>query len=170
VSRWWDWSSLQWIYPSTLNFAFYAKQDTMTPALVGLVAAGIYVLAALLPTLFGTLTLNGLILANSIQWASHALIMMWLFNRRMGGLRGYGMQSLLAKTLLASAGMGAVTWLVAEMLAQALLPGGLLYEFIVVGGAAAIGFAIYVALMALLRADSGPLIEGLLRRRPTLHP
>jgi putative peptidoglycan lipid II flippase len=148
-----------------LNFAFYAQQDTLTPALVGLVAVGVYVVAALTPALFGPLTLNGLILASSIQWASHALIMLWLLNRRMGGLHGYGMLRLLTKTLVASAGMGAVTWLVAETLAQSLPAGSLMSEVVVVGGAAAIGFVVYVALMALLRVDSGGLVQGLLKRR-----
>jgi len=150
-----------------LNFAFYAHQDTLTPALVGLLAVGIYIIAALTPTFFGPLTLNGLILANSIQWASHAVIMLWLLNRRMGGLHGHGMLRLLVKVLLASAGMGVVTWAVAEMLTQSLEPGRLSNELIAVGGAAGIGFAVYVALMTLLRADSGMLIGGLLKRR---HP
>lgn len=149
-----------------LNFAFYARQDTLTPALVGLAAVGIYVAAALTPALFGPLTLNGLILANSIQWASHALIMLWLLNRRMGGLHGHGMLRLLFKTLIASAGMGTITWLVAEMLSRSLATAGLLGELFTVSGATIIGFAAYIALMALLRADSGAFVQGLLKRRP----
>jgi putative peptidoglycan lipid II flippase len=150
-----------------LNFAFYAQQDTLTPALVGLVAVGIYIVIALTPTLFAPLTLNGLILANSIQWASHALIMLWLLNRRMGGLRGHGLLRLLLKVLIASAGMGVGTWLVAQTLTQALIPGRLINELIVVASAAVIGFAVYVALMALLRADSGTLVQGLMKRPPS---
>jgi putative peptidoglycan lipid II flippase len=153
-----------------LNFAFYAKLDTLTPALVGLVAVGIYVVVALMPTLSGPLTLNGLILASSIQWASHALIMLWLLNRRMGGLHGHGMLRLLAKILIASAGMGVVTWLVAETLTDTLLPSNLFDELIVVGSATFIGFAVYVAMMALLRADSGGWIAGLLKRRSSTTP
>jgi putative peptidoglycan lipid II flippase len=154
-------ASIDW----PLNFAFYAHQDTLTPALVGLAAVGVYVVVALTPTLFGPLTLNGLILASSMQWASHALIMLWLLNRRMGGLHGQGMLRLLLKTFIASAGMGAVAWLVAETLPQSLPPGSLVSEVIVVGGAAAVGFTVYVALMTCLRADSGGLAQGLLRRR-----
>jgi putative peptidoglycan lipid II flippase len=145
-----------------LNFAFYSHKDTLTPALVGLTAVGVYLVTALTPALVtSALTLNGLILASSVQWASHALIMLWLLNRRMGGLHGYGMLRLLFKALIASAGMGAVTWLVAETLTQSLPSASLMSEVILVGGAAAIGFAVYVALMALLRANSG----GLVRRR-----
>jgi putative peptidoglycan lipid II flippase len=153
-----------------LNFAFYAQQDTLTPAMVGLFAVGIYVVVALVPTLFSPLTLNGLILASSIQWASHALIMLGLLNRRMGGLHGHGLLRLLLKVIVASAGMGAITWLVAEALTHALLPGSLWDEIIAVGGAALIGLATYAALMVLFRADSGGLIEGLLRRRRSTSP
>jgi putative peptidoglycan lipid II flippase len=147
-----------------LNFAFYAQQDTLTPALVGLVAVGIYIVAALTPTLFGPLTLNALIFANSVQWASHALIMVWLLNRRIGSLYGYGLFRLLSKVLIASVGMGAVTWFVAERLAKPVAPSGVIDEIVPVGGAAVIGFAVYVVLMTLLRADSGTLMAGLLKR------
>jgi putative peptidoglycan lipid II flippase len=149
-----------------LNFAFYSHQDTLTPALVGVAAVGIYLITALAPALFaGGLTLNGLILASSVQWASHALIMLWLLNRRMGGLHGHGMRILLLKIVVASAAMGAVAWLVAETLVQTLQSASLLSEIIVVGSAAAIGFTVYVALMLLLRADGGGLL-----RRPASNP
>lgn len=150
-----------------LNFAFYSHQDTLTPSLVGLVAVGVYLVTALTPAfLTGTLTLNGLILASSVQWASHALIMLWLLNRRMGGLHGRGMLRLSFKALIASAGMGAVTWLAAETLSQSLPADNLISEVMVVSVAATMGFTVYVALMALLRADSG----GLLRRRSVPTP
>jgi putative peptidoglycan lipid II flippase len=148
-----------------LNFAFYAQQDTLTPALVGVAAVGVYVLAALAPTFFRPLTLNGLILASSIQWASHALIMLWLLNRRLGGLRGQKLLRLLFKAGVASAVMGAVTWLTSEMLVRSLPSGNLITELLVVGGAAAIGFVVYVALLALLRADGGGIVRSLKRRR-----
>jgi peptidoglycan biosynthesis protein MviN/MurJ (putative lipid II flippase) len=93
--------------------------------------------------------------------------MLGLLNRRLGGLRGHGMLRLLSKVLAASAGMGLASWLVAETLRHSLLPASLWAELTVVGGATVIGLAVYVALMALLRADSGGLVRGLLERR---HP
>ena len=125
---------------------------------------------ALVPTLFGPLTLNGLILASSIQWASHALIMLGLLNHRMGGLHGHGLLRLLLKVIVASAGMGAITWLVAEALTHTLGRESLWEEVVVVGGATLIGFATYVALMVLFRADSGGLIQGLMKRRSSTSP
>ncbi len=148
-----------------LNFAFYAHQDTWTPALVGLLAVGVYVVAALTPALWGPLTLNGLILASSIQWASHALVMLGLLNRRLGGLHGHGMLVLVAKILAASLGMGVVTWLAVETLRQALPDKTLVVEVLVVGGAALIGLVAYVAFVALLRADAGEMLWRGFKRR-----
>ena len=59
-----------------LIFSFYARKDTWTPALVGVATVCLYVVAALAPTLFTPLTLNGLILANSLKWAAHAMLML----------------------------------------------------------------------------------------------
>jgi putative peptidoglycan lipid II flippase len=146
-------------------FAFYARQDTWTPALVGMAGVFVYLLAALLPTLFAPLTLNRLILANSIQLAFHALVMLWLLQRDLGGLRQRGLSRLTLKASGASLAMGGGTWLVAGLLDKTLLPGGLVAELSVILGAAAVGFGIYVILMTLLRADSGELLRDVLRRR-----
>jgi putative peptidoglycan lipid II flippase len=64
-----------------LIFAFYARQNTLTPALVGLLGVGFYLVAALTPTLFRPLQMVDLVLANSIQLSGHALVMLWLLNR-----------------------------------------------------------------------------------------
>lgn len=151
-------------------FAFYARQDTWTPALVGMAGVFVYLLVALLPTLFGPLTLNGLILANSIQLAFHALAMLWLLQRDLNGLRNRGLSRLTLKASGASLVMGGVTWFIAKMLDQALMPGGLLAELSVILGAATVGFAVYVILMALLKADSGELLRDLLHRRRETRP
>jgi len=93
-----------------LIFAFYARQDTLTPAVVGVLGVAIY-LAVALPLLrpWGMI---GLVLANSMQWAGHAVTMLWLLRRRIGGLAGQGVwttgaQALLAALLMAVAVMGA---------------------------------------------------------------
>jgi len=83
-----------------LIFAFYAQQDTLTPAIVGVLAVGIY-LAVALP-LLQPLGMIGLVLANSMQWTGHALIMLWLLRQRMGGLRGQGVWSAGAQGFLSA--------------------------------------------------------------------
>ena len=73
-----------------LIFAFYARKDTWTPALVGAATVSLYGNMALIPTLFAPLALNGLILANSLKLAAHAVLMLVLLRRNIGGLGGHG--------------------------------------------------------------------------------
>ncbi|WP_448590638.1 murein biosynthesis integral membrane protein MurJ [Thermoflexus hugenholtzii] len=86
-----------------LVFAFYARQDTFTPALVGLICnVGIYLAAALAPTLFRPLQVTDLAVANSVQWAAHAAIMGALLLRQVGSMRPYGLSRLALRVLVAS--------------------------------------------------------------------
>ena len=50
-----------------LVFAFYARQNTLTPALVGVAGVCIYLIAALSPVVFRQLKMTDLVIANSIQ-------------------------------------------------------------------------------------------------------
>jgi len=52
-----------------LNYAFYAQQDTLTPALVGILSVGVYLAVAL--TLIQPLGMLGLVLADSTKHLSH---------------------------------------------------------------------------------------------------
>jgi putative peptidoglycan lipid II flippase len=83
-----------------LIFAFYAQQDTTTPAVVGVVGVGIYLAVAL--QLLQPLGMIGLVLANSIQWIGHTLIMLWLLQRRMGGLTEQGLWNTGIQALLSA--------------------------------------------------------------------
>ncbi len=135
-----------------LIFAFYARKDTWTPALVGVATVLLYVILALVPTLFVPLTLNRLILANSLKWAAHALIMLVLLRRRMGGLQGHGVWRLLVKACVASAVMGGFVYVVIVLMAPR-VPAGLLGEVVLAGVAGIAGAAVYVAMAVLLRME-----------------
>ena len=144
-----------------LIFAFYARKDTWTPAMVGVATVILYVILTLAPTLFVPLTLNGLILANSIKWAAHALIMLVLLRRSVGGLWGQGVWKLLIKTVVASAVMGGVVHLAAEGVTQ-IVPAGLVGEVLLVGGSGLVGAAIYGVLAILLRVEEVRLLGRVL--------
>jgi putative peptidoglycan lipid II flippase len=135
-----------------LIFAFYARKDTWTPALVGVATVVMYVILALAPTLFMSLTLNGLILANSLKWAAHALIMLVLLRRRMGSLRGHGGRKLVLEVVVASAVMGGAVHLVSQRMMQ-IVPPGLVGEVLLVGGSGLVGAGMYGALAVLLRVE-----------------
>ncbi len=64
-----------------LLFAFYARKNTRTPVLVGAVSVG--VLLAFSFALVAPLGVLGLVLANSAQFAFHAVVMLVLARRRI---------------------------------------------------------------------------------------
>jgi putative peptidoglycan lipid II flippase len=150
-----------------LIFAFYARKDTWTPALVGVATVILYAVLALAPTLLIPLTLNGLILANSLKWAAHALIMLVLLWRSTGGLRGRGVTLLVLKATVASVMMGGVVHLTAHGMGQ-VVPAGLVGEALLVGGTGLVGIAIYGALAVFLQVEEsglvGQALSGCLRR------
>ncbi len=135
-----------------LIFAFYASKDTWTPALAGVATVILYVILALAPMLVVSLTLNGLILANSLKLVAHALVMLVLLQHRMGGLSGHGMWGLVFRVAVASAVMGGAVHLVVEGMAQ-VVPAGLVGEALLVGGGGLAGAAIYGVLAVLLRVE-----------------
>ncbi len=148
-----------------LVYAFYARQDTLTPALVGVLGVGLYLVAALMPTLFRQLRMTDLVLANSVQVTGHAVVMLRLMHRA-GSLRGRGLERTALKSLTASLLMGGVAFASAEWLGARFPSQTLLHEVLVVGGAGSVGLAAYGTLLAFLRTDEVGLFLGLIRGRP----
>jgi putative peptidoglycan lipid II flippase len=142
-----------------LVFAFYARKDTLTPALVGLGANVFYALATLSMAWLGVLDLPLLILANSVKWAVHALAMLLLAKRRLGGLGAHSLWKLTAQVTGASLVMAVVAWGAARAL-MTVLPPGLLGEAALVGGAGCAGLAAYVLLALALRIEEIPLLRA----------
>ncbi len=141
-----------------LIFSFYARQDTWTPALVGVATVFLYVIVALAPTLFAPLTLNGLILANSLKWAAHALLMLFLLRRRMGGLAGEGLWKTLFTAVPLSAVMGLAVWLVVMGLSR-IAPVSTMGELLVVGGSGLVGVGVYGSLALLVGMEEIQLLR-----------
>jgi putative peptidoglycan lipid II flippase len=69
-----------------LIFAFYARKSTWTPALVGVGTTLFFTALVFSLSSLGWLTLENLILANSLKFTAHALLMFFLFNRSAGTL------------------------------------------------------------------------------------
>lgn len=85
-----------------LIFAFYARKNTWTPAVVGAATVALYTLLALAPTWLHAPRLDELILANSLKLAAHALLMLYLYSRMVRSLRPYGVGRTTLIALLAS--------------------------------------------------------------------
>jgi putative peptidoglycan lipid II flippase len=141
-----------------LIFSFYARQDTWTPALVGVATVLLYVVVALVPTLFVPLTLNGLILANSLKWAAHALLMLTLLRRRTGGLGGRGVWRTVLTATLLSAVMGLTVHFIKMGMSQ-IVPTGTVGEMLLVGCAGLGGITVYGVLAALVGMDEIRLVR-----------
>jgi putative peptidoglycan lipid II flippase len=148
-----------------LVYAFYARKNTLTPALVGVLGVGLYLVAALVPAFLRELRMTDLVLANSVQLTGHALVMLWLIHHRVGSLRGRGLVHTTLKALVASLAMGGLAYLTARWLVYRFPDRILLHEVIVVGGAALVGLLVYGALLMLMRIDEVWVLAALFRRR-----
>src|SRR5215216_190704 len=129
-------------YDQVLIFAFYARQNTRTPVLVGLGAIGVYFLVAV--TLVDSLGMLGLVLANSAQFVVHAAVMYWLARRAFGGVGGPWLRRVAVPCLGAGVGMAVLCLLSWRALATLLPDSGsaaahLAREAVLVGVPVAVG-------------------------------
>jgi putative peptidoglycan lipid II flippase len=145
-----------------LNYAFYARQDTLTPNLVGIISVGVYLAVAL--SWVGPLGMLGLVLADSAKHFSHALVMLILSWRRMGSLRGLGLEQTLFKSVAASALMAAAIQIVANRIEEIIGSGRTMTWLAVVGGAGGVGLAVYLVVGWALRMEELGLIPSVRRR------
>jgi putative peptidoglycan lipid II flippase len=143
-----------------LIIAFYSRQNTWVPAVVGMIAVGIYLVVAL--PLVQSLQMQGLVFANSVQHFAHALIMLVLIQRWLGNVID-GMGASLIRILIASLGMGFVVTLLVPFTAQ-LVPG-VVGTLLSVAIPAAVGGVVYGILVVLLRVEEATMIGNLILKR-----
>jgi putative peptidoglycan lipid II flippase len=137
--------------------AFYARQNARTPVLVGVVCVLIYLVVAL--STIGVLQARGLALANAIQNSSHALILLFLLQRSLPGLRlGSALLPFLARTIPAAALVAIVLFLALPLLS---VFGSLLALIL----AAALACLVYVGLLLALGVPEIHAVFALVRTR-----
>ncbi|MCL7454976.1 MAG: murein biosynthesis integral membrane protein MurJ [Anaerolineae bacterium] len=146
-----------------LNYAFYARQDTLTPALVGVLSVGVYLAVAL--SLLRPLGMLGLVLADSAKHFSHALTMLVLTQRRIGSLADLKLGQTTAKTLLAAGTMAGVIYVALIGMQQWRGTEGLVDRFLVLAIPGGLGVVAFVGLAALLRVDEMRLLRDLVFER-----
>jgi putative peptidoglycan lipid II flippase len=122
-----------------LNYAFYARNNTQLPALVGVLSTVAYLVVAL--TLLNSLGYLGLVWADTAKQASHALIMLLLLFAKIGR-PGAATVRTVGTILFAAVIMALVMAVIGEWLVPFLSVGRAsdLVELLVVGGA---GMLIY---------------------------
>lgn len=147
-----------------LVFAFYARQDTLRPSLIGVASQMIYLIAALL--LVATpLGLFGLMLADAIKHMVHTLISAILLMRGGVSLRGQGLSTTSLRLTLASGLMVAATYSGLWVLLHWLPDAGLINRALIVALPAGLGGLTYLGLVRLLHIEEIDLILGAIRSR-----
>jgi putative peptidoglycan lipid II flippase len=148
-----------------LIFAFYARKDTLTPALVGMAGVGAYLFIAFVVSRLRPLTLVDLVAANDAQLAGHALVMLALFRRRMGGFADVSVWTTSFKAALAALGMAVLVWAALLGVEAVRLPPGLVERLLRVCIPGAIGVAVYFWSAARLDVGEVRLAMELIRKR-----
>lgn len=87
-----------------LIFAFYARHDTVTPMLAGVLGVGIYVVSAAFLLQYQVL---GLAVANTLQISAHAILLLILLVRTVGPIAAKETSMTLGKVTVATGGMSA---------------------------------------------------------------
>jgi putative peptidoglycan lipid II flippase len=139
-----------------LIFAFYARKDTFTPSMVGVISVVVYLVAAIL--LRGPLGLFSLMIADSLKQMTHALVTGFLLSRRLGGFERTSLTPTLIKCLAASALTGGIAALALSLLSRFPLPPGLLARAAEVAFPSTLAFIVYVFLLSRLRVPEFQLL------------
>jgi putative peptidoglycan lipid II flippase len=146
-----------------LNYAFYARQDTLTPALVGVLSVGVYLGAALI--LIQPLGMLGLVLADSAKHLCHALVMLTLTARRTGGLAGLQLVPTTGKALIAAGAMAGLMAVTMKGITGLVDTGEMVGQIVLLVVAGGIGILVYLGLITLLRVEEiGVLRDRVLQR------
>lgn len=133
-----------------LNYTFYARQNTRTPAIVGVISIGFYFAAALL--LKDRIGFLGLVLADSVKQAAHATIMTVLLYRSVGRPSGQRILRTLGLGGLAAVLMAGLALVISNALTP-LVPDGKLGYALIVAVAGGISGLFYIAALRLFRVE-----------------
>jgi putative peptidoglycan lipid II flippase len=151
--------------------AFYARQDTRTPVLVGVGTVLLYLATA--PALCGCVDLpgvgrpalvlgrDGLALANTIQNSTHAVILYLLLRQALPDFSGRGLGGYTLRVGLAALGMGGALLVLLPLLQTRL--GLAAWALVICCGIG--GGLVYGALLAALRVQEAGALAALLRGR-----
>lgn len=145
-----------------LIVAFYARKETITPVLVGVLGAGVYVVVAL--ALVAPLGMPGLALANAVQNSAHAVALFWLLSKRYPSLAAPALWGFVARVALCGAGAAAATAAASGSLAGVLEGTSAATRLAGIALATGAGLATYAVALLVLRVQEAAQIAGLVRR------
>ncbi|MBK9747403.1 MAG: murein biosynthesis integral membrane protein MurJ [Chloroflexi bacterium] len=146
-----------------LVYAFYAQQDTLTPAVIGFGSLVWYMLVAVL--LLPTFGLFSLMIADSAKHIMHALVSAFILWRR---LKGFGDQRLfrtLLKTGAAALLMSAVALVIEPFGERMIGTSGAIREAVLVIAAGGVSGAVFLGAAFVLRIEELSWLWASVRRR-----
>jgi putative peptidoglycan lipid II flippase len=147
--------------------AFYAMQDTRTPAMINIAAVALNTLVNLI--YYRLLGVEGLALGHATAYTFAALVAAAFLRRRIGGLEGRRLAPVLGQTLAAGAVTGGAAWVVAWAVARSLGTASLGPQLLQVGGGMAAGLGAFLAIAVALRMPELRLIRETVLARWRRH-
>jgi putative peptidoglycan lipid II flippase len=145
-----------------LVVSFYARQDTLTPSLIGVATVLIYLVTVIV--LVPMLGLFSLMVGESLKLLLHTAISAVILQRRVGGLGRHGVIRAIGLALIAAAAMGLASYGALQAVEMLVPPGGL-QEVLAVGVPGVIGAAIYVGLVTVFRVEEMHQLIAAVRQR-----
>lgn len=142
--------------------AFYAMQDTRTPAMVNLGAVALNVIVNLL--VIGAWDVRGLAVGLVVSYTAGALTLGALMSRRLGGLKGRAIAGAIGQVVLLSIASTAVAWACAQGLAATLGDSSIVQQLIQVSVSVATGLAAFVFSATMLHMEELVLLRQALGR------
>jgi putative peptidoglycan lipid II flippase len=137
--------------------AFYAMQDTRTPALINLFAVGLNTAVNFL--YYRYLKVEGLALGHATAYTFAAVMAAFILHRRLGGLEGRRLAPVLGQILVAGAATGGASWLVARWVSDAVGTASLGPQLLQVGGGLVAGLGTFLIIAMAFRMPELRLIK-----------
>lgn len=134
-----------------LLFAFYARKNTRTPVIVGACSVG--VLLAVSFALIVPLGVLGLVLANSAQFAFHAIVMYLLAKRRIAAFRTDGLWPMVGRAGIAAAIMALAVAAAAALVTGVVGERRFVAQTLIVVSGIGVGAVVYLIAAWLFRLD-----------------
>jgi putative peptidoglycan lipid II flippase len=143
--------------------AFYAMQDTRTPALINILAVGLNTAVNFL--YFRYLKVEGLALGHATAYTFAAIVAVIILRRRLGGLEGRRFLPAFGRILVAGLATGAAAYVVARWIGDALGTATLGPQLLQVGGGILAGLLTFIAVAAAFRLQELRVIGQMVRAR-----
>ena len=139
--------------------AFYAMQDSRTPALVNIAAVTVNTVLNL--ALFHSLGVRGLALGYAAAYTFGAVVLALIIRRRLGGLEGRNVMEGLGKVALAGAATAAAAYGTSRVLARLIGTATIPEQAVQVLGSIGVGLLVFVGMALLLRIEDLRQVVGM---------